>query len=44
MLLGLHFGKIPWGLHLTYYRYVGPPPEGIDSQPDWVNFSFEYRF
>jgi lipid A 3-O-deacylase len=44
MLLGLHFGKVPWGLHLTYYRYMGSPPKGIDSQPDWVNFSFEYRF
>ena len=43
-LLGLHLVRVPFGMHLTYYRYFGSGPEGIMGSSDWVNFSFEYRF
>lgn len=43
-LLGLHLIRVPFGFHLTYYRYLDPLPTGIEGTLDWVNFSFEYRF
>ena len=45
VLFGVHCGRLPYSLHLTYYRYFGSAlPSGFDSTLDWVNFSFEYRF
>lgn len=41
-LLGLHFARVPIGLHLTYYHYLGS--DEFSSDRDWVNFTLEYRF
>ena len=43
-LFGLHLIRVPFGFHLTYYRYLDSLPTGIEGTLDWVNFSFEYRF
>jgi hypothetical protein len=43
-LLGVHLTRVPFSVHLTYYRYFGSAPFGVNSSLDWVNFSFEYRF
>jgi hypothetical protein len=40
----VHLTRVPISVHLTYYRYFGSVPDGINSALDWVNFSFEYRF
>jgi hypothetical protein len=42
VIFGLHLVRVPFGIHLTYYTYFGGPDRA--SSPDWVNFSFEYRF
>jgi hypothetical protein len=44
VLRGLHLARVPFGVHLTYYRYLGSAPTDIGGTLDWVNFSFEYRF
>jgi len=43
-LLGVHLTRVPFSVHLTYYRYFGSLPSGLNGGLDWVNFSFEYRF
>src|SRR6266850_2126324 len=43
-LLGVHLPRAPFSVHLTYYRYFGSLPSGLNGGLDWVNFSFEYRF
>jgi hypothetical protein len=42
-LFGIHLTRVPFSVHVTYYRYFGGP-EDVDSKTDWVNFSFEYRY
>lgn len=44
VLLGVHLTRVPFSVHVTYYRYLGSVPTGISGTLDWVNFSFEYRF
>lgn len=44
LLFGMHFVRVPFGLHITYYRYLGSKPTSINGSTDWVNLSFEYRF
>ena len=43
-ILGLHLTRVPFSVHVTYFRYFASTPAGVDSTLDWVNFSFEYRF
>lgn len=45
LLVGLHVGRSPVAFHLTYYCYLSRRnlPE-LASHPDWMNFSFEFRF
>jgi hypothetical protein len=43
-LIGYHLARIPFGFHLTYYRYFAQDQIGFEATSDWVNFSFEYRF
>lgn len=43
-LLGLHLVRVPFGIHITYFRYFDNPDPNLASSLDWVNFSFEYRF
>lgn len=43
-LLGYHLARIPFAIHLTYYRYFAQDELGIEASGDWINFSFEYRF
>jgi len=43
-LFGFHVTRVPFSVHMTYYRYLGSSPDGINDSLDWVNFSFEYRF
>lgn len=42
--VGLHLSRMPWAVHVTYYRYFNQDNVGIQGSSDWVNFSFEYRF
>jgi hypothetical protein len=41
-LFGTHLVRVPFGFHVTYYRYLDP--EETSSGRDWINFTFEYRF
>ena len=43
-ILGMHFVHVPFGLHLTYYRYFGHPIKSVPGTLDWANISLEYRF
>jgi len=43
-LVGFHVARVPFALHLTYYKYYGQSDGGIKGSSDWINFSFEYRF
>ena len=43
-LAGAHLGKLAFGVHLTYYRYLEPVPRNVVGSIDWVNLSFEFRF
>ena len=43
-LLGFHLVRVPWGIHITYYRYFDRLATEVDESLDWINFSFEYRF
>ena len=42
-LFGFHVTRVPYSVHMTYYRYFGSSPGRIHDSLDWVNFSFEYR-
>jgi hypothetical protein len=44
MLVGYHFGRVPYSWHVTYYRYFREERIGIRATSDWINVSFEYRF
>ena len=45
LLIGLHTGRAPVSLHLTYYRYLsGTYQIGQETSLDWVNISLEIRF
>ena len=44
VLFGFHVTRVPYSVHLTYYRYFDELPEGFNATLDWINFSFEYRF
>jgi hypothetical protein len=44
MLVGFHLARVPFALHVTYYRYYEQNDGGIQGSSDWVNFSFEWRF
>lgn len=45
LILGLHGGRAPWAVHLSYYRYLrGAEGIGLSSKLDWMNLSFEIRF
>ena len=44
LMFGMHLIRVPFGFNLSFYRYMGALPDGVSSTPDWVNFSFEYRF
>lgn len=45
LLIGLHIGRAPVALHVTYYRYLlGPEQIGLGNSLDWANISFEVRF
>jgi len=45
VLIGLHVGRAPAALHLTYYRYLfGRQEIGTASSLDWMNLSLEMRF
>jgi hypothetical protein len=43
-IAGVHLVRVPFGIHLTYFRYLDNPEPDIQSSLNWVNFSFEYRF
>ena len=43
-LVGLHVGKSNYAFHLTYFRLLSGEEEGLHSDSDWLNFSFERRF
>jgi hypothetical protein len=44
MLVGFHLSRVPFAIHITYFRYFQETPEGVTGSSDWVNFSYEYRF
>jgi hypothetical protein len=44
VLAGFHAGRVPFGFHLTYYRYFDSNGFDIKSSSDWINLSFEYQF
>jgi hypothetical protein len=41
---GVHLTRVPYSVHITYFRYFEPLPSHVIGTVDWVNFSFEYRF
>jgi hypothetical protein len=43
-LVGFHLARIPFALHATYYHYFSDTSLDRESQSDWINLSFEYRF
>ncbi|HET8948306.1 MAG TPA: lipid A-modifier LpxR family protein [Candidatus Polarisedimenticolia bacterium] len=43
-ILGFHLARIPFAVHVTYFRYMDPQNDATESKTDWVNLSFEYRF
>ena len=43
-LAGLHVARLPFTVHVTYYRYYRQGRSGIAGSSDWINLSFEYRF
>ena len=45
LIAGMHFAKLPFAFHLTYYRYFSDEvSKRVPDKFDWVNFSFEWRF
>ena len=42
--IGMHLVRVPWGVHITYYRYFNRLDTAKQDSIDWVNFSFEYRW
>jgi outer membrane protein LpxR len=44
VLFGVHLTRVPFSVHVKYYRYFASATPGISGNLDWVNFSFEYRF
>jgi len=36
--------RLPFAVHVTYYRYYRQGRSGIAGSSDWINLSFEYRF
>jgi hypothetical protein len=45
LLIGLHTGRAPVALHVTYYHYLsGTDQIGEETSLDWANISLEIRF
>jgi hypothetical protein len=44
VIAGFHLARVPFAVHVTYYRYLRQDGVGIEGSSDWVNLSFEYRF
>ncbi len=45
LIVGVHVGKTPLAVHMTYYRYFDDDIGGaIASELDWVSLAFERRF
>lgn len=43
-LAGFHIVRTPFGIHLTYFRYLDDADPDLQDSFDWVNLSIEYRF
>jgi hypothetical protein len=43
-LIGYHLARVPFAIHLTYYKYFTQEKTGINGSSDWINLSFEWRF
>jgi lipid A 3-O-deacylase len=44
-LVGFHIARVPFALHLTYYKYYEQSNNGgIQGSSDWINLSVEWRF